>query len=290
MNARLEKVEVKEIVLHPFGGLARLKREPDNPRAEFRIAIAGPVASFLISLVFLILTSASNNIGTKLLTPLLFLLFFWNILLAVFNLFPGYPLDGGRVLRAFLWKRGRDLDEATILTGRAGQIIAIALMIFGLFTTIIQGDITGLWIVLVGLFLYDSANGIVKQINRAAKTRVEEAMSPPVSIAPDATVQHFIDRVLPLYRQTVFPVAKDRRLYGVLTLEDLKSVPRAECNEKKIQDVMRPITTDYFVDVGSLLSDAQILLRENGIGALGVIDDKGNLVGFLKRGKIRRAD
>ncbi|MGI8554944.1 MAG: M50 family metallopeptidase, partial [Pyrinomonadaceae bacterium] len=90
--ARLEKVEVTEIVLHPFGGLARLRREPDNPRAEFRIAIAGPVASFLISLVFLLLTSASNNIGTNLLTPLLFLLFFWNILLAVFNLFPGYPL------------------------------------------------------------------------------------------------------------------------------------------------------------------------------------------------------
>lgn len=288
--ARFEQVEVVEIVLHPFGGLARLKRQPDNPRAEFRIAIAGPVASFLIAVVFLILTSVSNSIGTNLITPLFFLLFFWNILLAVFNLFPGYPLDGGRILRAFLWKRGKDLNEATILTGRAGQIIAIALAIFGLYTTLIRGDITGLWIVLVGFFLYDAANGIIKQTNAAEKIIVAEAMSPPVSLAPDQTVQHFIDHVLPLYRQTVFPVAKDTHLYGMLSLEDLKSVPRNAWNEKKIQEVMRPITADYFIEADSLLSDAKISMSENGIGALGVVDDKGQLVGFLLRGKIRQQD
>ncbi|MGI9034818.1 MAG: CBS domain-containing protein, partial [Pyrinomonadaceae bacterium] len=207
-----------------------------------------------------------------------------------FNLFPGYPLDGGRVLRAVLWKRGRDLNEATILTGRAGQIIAIALMIFGLFTTIIRGDLTGLWIVLVGLFLYDAARSIVKQTNQTKEIRVAEVMSPPVAVAPETTVQHFIDHVLPLYRQTIFPVAKGKQLYGMLALEDLKALPRNRWNETKAREVMRPITADYFVDAALLLSDAQILLRENGIGALGVIDEKGNLVGFLKRGKMRRAD
>lgn len=288
--ARFEQVEVIEIVLHPFGGLARLKREPDNPRTEFRIAIAGPVASFLIALVFLILTSASNSIGTNLITPLFFLLFFWNILLAVFNLFPGYPLDGGRILRAFLWKRGKDLNEATILTGRAGQIIAIALAFFGLYTTLVGGDITGLWIVLVGFFLYDAANGIIKQTNATEKITVAEAMSPPVSLAPDATVQYFIDHILPLYRQTIFPVAKDRNLYGMLSLEDLKSVSRSVWNEKKIQDVMRPITADYFIEADALLSDAKISMNDNGIGALGVVDGQGLLVGFLQRGRTRRPD
>lgn len=290
VTARLERVEVMEIVLHPFGGLARLKREPDNPRAEFRIAIAGPVASFLISLFFLALTSISNNVGTNLLSPLFFLLFFWNIMLAVFNLFPGYPLDGGRVLRAFLWKRGKNLNEATILTGRAGQIIAIALMIFGLFTTIIQGDITGLWIVLVGLFLYDAANGIIKQINESEKVRVEEVMLPPFSIEPETTIQHFIDHVLPLHRQTVFPIVRDKQLYGMLTLEDLKSLPRTEWHKTKAKEAMRPITAEHFTDSDSLLSDAQALMNENGIGALGIIDSKGNMVGFLQRGKLRRFD
>ncbi|MGI8494935.1 MAG: M50 family metallopeptidase [Pyrinomonadaceae bacterium] len=289
--ARLENVEVTEIVLHPFGGLARLRREPDNPRTEFRIAIAGPAASFLLSLVFLGLMLLSSNIGTAVLTPLLFLLFFWNMLLAVFNLFPGYPLDGGRILRAFLWKRGRELNEATILTGRAGQIIALALIIFGLFITLVRGDFfTGLWTVLVGLFLYDAAAGIIRQTGEIETITVGEIMSLPVPVAPDADVLHFVDRVLPLYRQTVFPVAKDKQFYGILMLEDLKKLPREDWHKTKIQDVMRPIEAGYFVDKDVLFSDARILMKENGIGALGVVDEQGGLVGFLRRGSIRKAD
>lgn len=287
--ARFEGVEVTEIVLHPFGGLARLKREPDNPRTEFRIAIAGPAASFLIALVFLGLMLLSNNIGTNVLTPSLFLLFFGNLLLAVFNLFPGYPLDGGRVLRAFLWKRGRDLNEATVLTGRAGQIIALALIVFGLFIAFVRGDFyTGLWTVLVGLFLYDAAAGIIKQTGESERIKVEDVMSLPISVAPDSTVYQFINHTLPLYRQTAFPVARDKQLYGVLLLEDLKKLAREEWNKTKIQDVMRPITTDYFVEAGTLLPNARKLMRQNGIGTLGVIDAQGNLVGFLQRGKIRK--
>jgi CBS domain-containing protein len=231
----------------------------------------------------------SNNIGTAFLTPSLFLLFFGNLLLAVFNLFPGYPLDGGRVLRAFLWKQGKELNEATILTGRAGQVIAIALIAFGLFITVIRADyFTGLWTVLVGLFLYDAAAGIVKQIGVAEIVKVAEVMSPPVSVAPDSTVLQFIDRILPLYRQTAFPVAGNRQLYGLLLLEDLKSLARADWHKTKIQDVMRPVTTDYFIETEALLSDAKRLMRENGVGAVGVIDAQGNLVGFLQRGKIRK--
>lgn len=288
--ARFEGVEVVEIVLHPFGGLARLRREPDNPRAEFRIAIAGPAASFLMALIFLGLMLVSTNIGTAVLTPLLFLLFFWNLLLAVFNLFPGYPLDGGRILRAFLWKRGRELNEATILTGRAGQIIAIALIVFGLFIAFIKGDFfTGLWTVLVGLFLFDAAAGIIRQTGEIENIKVSEVMSLPIPIAPDSNVSHFIDHILPLYRQTVFPVAKDKNFYGVLKLEDLKKLPRESWHTTKIQNAMRPIETNYFVEKDVLLSVAQKTMRENGIGAVGVVDEQGKLIGFLHRGKITKA-
>ena len=156
--ARMEGIGILDIILHPFGGMARMHREPDTPRAEFRIAIAGPAASFLIGLVFLALMSGSNALGTKALSPLFFLLFFSNILLAVFNLFPGYPLDGGRVLRAFLWRRGKDLNEATAITGRFGQIIAVVLMIFGFYVALVRGDFfTGLWTIVVGGFLFDGS-------------------------------------------------------------------------------------------------------------------------------------
>lgn len=288
--ARLEGVEVTEIVLHPFGGLARLRHEPDNPRAEFRIAIAGPVANFLLALFFLGLMLLSNAIGTIVLSPLFFLLFFLNLLLAIFNLFPGYPLDGGRVLRAFLWKRGKDLNEATILTGRAGQIIGITLLVLGLFVTFVRADFfTGVWTVLVGLFLYDAAAGIIKQIGQKQMVRVGEVMSLPISVAPDSMVLHFVDHILPLYRQVAFPVAKDKHLYGILTLEDLKKLPRPDWHKTKIQDVMRPITINYFVEAETPLSDARKLMSENGVGAVGVIDAQGSLVGFLQGGRIRRA-
>jgi CBS domain-containing protein len=225
------------------------------------------------------------------LSPLFFLLFFLNLLLAIFNLFPGYPLDGGRVLRAFLWKRGKELNEATILTGRAGQIIGITLIILGAFVTLVRADFfTGLWTVLVGLFLYDAAAGVIKQIGKKQLVRVGGVMSLPISVAPDSLVLHFVDHVLPLYRQAAFPVAKDKQLYGILTLEDLKNLPRTDWHKTKIQDVMRPITIDYFVEIETLLSDARKLMNENGIGALGVIDAQGNLVGFLQSGRIRRPE
>ena len=130
--ARSEGIEVTDIVLHPFGGIARLRREPSTPGADFRIAIAGPGASFLVSALFFGLWAVSSRAGTELLTPLFFILFLLNFLLAIFNLFPGYPLDGGRVLRAYLWKKGSDLTEATILAGKFGKIIAGALVVLGI--------------------------------------------------------------------------------------------------------------------------------------------------------------
>lgn len=287
--ARMESVEVREIVLHPFGGLARFKTAPPTPRAEFRIAIAGPAASFLIALVFLALWGVANSLVLVVLAPFLFHLFFLNILLAVFNLFPGYPLDGGRVLRAYLWRRGYDLNNATVLTGRAGQIIAMALVVFGLFIALLRGDVfTGLWTLLVGLFLFDSAAGIIRQIEDTDKITVGEVMSLPISVAPDALISDFVDNVLPLARQTAFPVARKKQLYGFVVLEDLKQLDRTTWHKTKIQKVMRPVTPDHFTETTTALADARAMMRENDIGVLGIISDTGELVGFLQRGKIRR--
>lgn len=286
--ARRENVAVVEIVLHPFGGLTRFRREPDTPRAEFRIAIAGPLASFLLAFLFLILMKISGALGTNIVSPLFFLLFLWNLLLAVFNLFPGYPLDGGRVLRAYLWRRGTDLNEATVLTGRCGQIIAGALILFGTFITLVRSDFfTGFWTILVGVFLYDSASAIIRQIKEKERLIVEDVMQIPIPVSPQTDVLHFVDRVLPLYRQTTFPVAQNKQLYGILALEDLKKLPREDWHKTQIQTVMRPITPEYFVEPNTLLVEAREIMRENGVGAVGVIDAKGNLVGFIHSRKIR---
>jgi Zn-dependent protease len=287
--ARIEGVEVMEIILHPFGGLARFRREPDTPRAEFRIAIAGPVASFVLAVVFIALMSLVNWAGLSVLGFLFFLLGVWNFMLAVFNLFPGYPLDGGRVLRAYLWRSGKDLNEATVLTGRCGQVIGGVMIVFGLYTILATGDFfTGFWTILVGLFLYDAAKGIIREVRDFETLNVRELMQIPVPVPPGKSVWEFVEHILPLHRQAVFPVAENRQLYGTLMLEDLKSLPREKWHATEIRAVMRPVTPDHFIDADASLPEAQEQMRGNGIGAVSVIDTEGTLVGFLFRGRLRK--
>ena len=286
--ARAEGIESDEIVLHPFGGLTRLRREPDNPRAEFRIAIAGPSASFLIGVVALAGFYACSFAGWRATGAALSIVGFWNFTIAASNLLPGYPLDGGRVLRAFLWKRTGQLDDATRVAGLGGQLIGGALVVFGLYFYLWLGDaFTGLWLGLVGLFLFDAARAVTRPRRRGLRTAAE-AMAAPVSVEPDSTVGHFVDHVLALHRQEVFTVAREQRLHGILTLEDLKRLPRERWHHTRVRDVMRPVAEDLFVAPSTPLARAERLMNENGAGALAVVDDAGRLVGLLLRGRLRR--
>lgn len=287
--ARGEGLQVVEIVLHPFGGLARFARPPETARAEFRVAIAGPVASFALMLVFLGLLWASSYAGTDILSLLLFLLALANFMIAVFNLFPGYPLDGGRVLRAYLWKQGRDLDDATVLTGRCGQFIAVGLIVLGLFFAVLRGEFfTGFWALLAGFFLLDSASSIIREVQAEHHVLVEDVMSLPAPLSPDATLQHFIDEHLPLHRRTAFAVADGTRFLGMLVLEDLKSIERERFRTVLVREAMRPAASDHFVLTGTPISDARAVLESNRTGALAVLDDASRIVGLLHRGSVRK--
>jgi Zn-dependent protease len=289
LMARIEGIETEEIVLHPFGGLARLRSLPESPGAEFRIAVAGPAASFLFAVLALAAMAISNMGGYETAAAIFFFLFFGNLLLAVFNLFPGYPLDGGRVLRAFLWHRGGNISDATRTAGRFGQLIAFALIAFGVFIVLARRDLfTGLWTVLIGLFLLDAASGVVKNIEGLEQATVADAMSVPVMIEPDVLVSHFVDAILPMHRQTSFLVAHESRLHGILTLEDLKAVPRERWRQVRAREIMRPVSPLFFVASSTPIARANEIMQRNGIGALAVIDGSGALVGFLQRGQLKR--
>ena len=294
LMAKAEGIEIEEIVLHPFGGLARLKTQPQNPRAEFRIAVAGPAASFLFALLAFVgakIAALGNYEGT---VVVFFLIAAGNLLLALFNLFPGYPLDGGRVLRAMLWHRSGNIIEATRKAGICGVLIGGMLVLFGIYILIApnwratQHYFMGGWSILVGLFLLDTATKVVKSAHGASLLTVAEAMSPPFAIEPELTVTRLVDDVLPLHRQTSFPVAAKGRLQGILSLEDLKSLPRERWTTTRVQSVMRPVHASFFVEPSTTLDSAQELMKENGVGSIAVINTNGQLVGFLQRGKIRR--
>jgi len=289
LMGRTEGIEIEEIVLHPFGGLARLKTQPQNPKAEFRIAVAGPAASFVFSTVAfaaMILTAMLRfNFGTA----FFFFIGAGNLLLAVFNLFPGYPLDGGRVLRAIIWKRSGNIREATRIAGFCGQLMSLVLIAFGIYMAIaptFRAYFMGLWSVLVGVFLLGAATSVVRSVRPTATVR--EAMSPPVSLDPDLPINRFVDEILPLHRFPNFPVAHDRRLLGILSLADLKKIPRERWRSLRTREVMRTVNSSLFVPENATIESANELIEQNGIGAVAVVAGSGELVGFFRRGRLRK--
>ena len=292
LMGRAEGIEIEEIVLHPFGGLARLRNEPESPGAEFRIAVAGPAASFVFAAISFGFMVPAMLGGYRTAGGVLLLLGAGNLLLAVFNLFPGYPLDGGRVLRAILWRRTGDIKQATRLAGICGMLIAGVLIIFGTYMAIapsFRSYFMGFWSVLVGLFLFDAAYSVVKHVNRSSiQNIVSEAMSAPFSIDPDLLISQLVDTILPLHRQVAFPVAEDQRLHGMLSLQDLKSLPRERWRLTRAREVMRPIAPRFFVEPTATLEYAQELMKRNGIGSVAVVGKDGELVGFLQSGTFKR--
>jgi CBS domain-containing protein len=190
------------------------------------------------------------------------------------------------VLRAFLWKRYGKLEDATRVASLGGQLIGLALVVFGGYFYLKLGDpFMGLWLALVGFFLFDAARAVVRR--RKTLRTAGDAMTAPVSIEPDSTVSNFIDNVLPLHRQEAVAVARDQRLHGILTLRDLKELPRERWHTTRVRDVMRPVSPELFVAPQTPLARAERLMTENGAGALAVVNQAGELVGFLLRGRVR---
>jgi Zn-dependent protease len=289
LMARAEGVEMEEIVLHPFGGLARMRTQPASPRADFHIAIAGPAASFLFGALGLLAAFIASLWHFNTAVVIFFFIGCGNILLAVLNLFPGYPLDGGRVLRAILWHHSGNMAEATRMAGTCGILIAGTLTIFGLYMAIAWGALLmGLWTMLVGLFLLRIAYNIVKGARTVKAVTVGDVMGVPFTIEPDILISNLIDSVLALHRQPSFPVAESGRLYGILSLEDLKRLPRDSWHRTRARDVMRPVHPQFFVDPSATITHANRLMQNNGVGSLAVINHAGELIGFLQRGKLKR--
>lgn len=290
LAARLERVEIIDIQLHVFGGWTRLVGEPSTPLGEFRIAVAGPSASFVVGLAFFIclaLVEWLPHFEYKPMIERMFVyLFIGNLVLAMFNLLPGLPLDGGRALRAWLWHRSGNITQATKTSKRMGIAIAYMLSSFGLFSAAYWGDyLSGAWLVVVGFFLYNVARANER---RAAAVRVRgtigELMSaPPVGVPPDVTIDDFIERVLSSHRHTTFPVMRDGRLHGIVSLERLRAVPKDVWSRTLIREVMEPVNDTLFISSRASVPHAVHKLSKSAIGRLAVVDNEGLVVGYVSQ-------
>lgn len=228
--AKRNGIGVRGITLWLFGGVAELEGEADSPGAEVRIAGIGPLVSLVIGGVFeavAVLLAMSGRGGLVVGT------FAWlggiNLALAVFNVLPAAPLDGGRLLRAGLWKWRGDRTWAAVVAARAGRVLGWALIAFGLFQLLLGSGIGGLWLALIGWFLIGAAGAEQRQaeIGEALTgVRVSDVMSThPQIVPPDITVAEFIERYLFGFRHTVFPLAEDGRPVGLVSLDRVRQVP-----------------------------------------------------------------
>jgi len=282
LMARHEGVSVVAIVLHPFGGMTQFAEAPRDARAEFRIAAVGPAASFLLAVIFALAGAGAYYAAADILATILFTLSAGNLLLAVFNMLPGYPLDGGRVLRAYFLRTGKDQAEATRRSAQFGKGIAYLLIAIGAVLMVLRVDIfAGLWAMLIGFFLLDSAKTAMLHAGVAREITAGDVMRLPVSVPPDITVQRFVDELLPMHRAKVFPVSSRGDLFGTLVLKELKKRPRGEWRELRIEDVMIPIRREHFVGQNTPMDIVREVVRTNGIGAVSVVDERGKLVGVL---------
>ena len=280
--ARTYGLEVRGITLHVFGGVAHLEEDAPTPRAEFLIAVAGPLTSFGIAAV-LWLVLVSGAVGSPHAVAVIDYLRFINVAVGAFNLIPGFPLDGGRVLRALLWAWQGSAARATWLAARVGTAFAFGLMGLGVLQILGGALVGGFWTILIGLFLRSAADASYAQVAlREALDRlpVRDIMTRDVqTVPPDASVAELGERFW-AHHVTSFPVVGDGTVRGIASVHDLAKIPEERRVQAHVADVMRPLDADLAVRSGDPVMDAMAKAARNRLGRLAVIDD-GRLVGYL---------
>jgi Zn-dependent protease/predicted transcriptional regulator len=283
--ARKYGVTINGITLFIFGGVAQIEDEPPSPQAEFSMAIAGPLASIVLGLIFFGLSRmmSSFNVSAVLHGPL-FYLAIMNGALTVFNIIPAFPLDGGRILRSFIWHRNNDLVAATRISSRIGSIFGLALISTGLVFVIMRSFIGGIWWFLIGLFLSNAARSSYQNVlmrgalkgQKTSRFMQKDLIVVPHNISIETLVNEYIYR----YNFKIFPVMAENRLIGCVTTKLLKTVPRAEWGKRKVMDIAEQCTTENSVTPDTDAYTVLGIMRRSGNSRLLVIQ-KGKLTGII---------
>jgi Zn-dependent protease len=282
--ARHHGIGIASITLFVFGGVSQMKEEPRQARQELQIAIVGPVVSLVLAVVFGILSrlAAAGGEPTGLAVVLTYLALV-NLLVAVFNMLPAFPLDGGRVLRAILWSRSGDLMRATTTAARVGRVLALGLIGFGVLR-LLGGNFGGVWLMLIGWFIMQAGSaGLAQASLRQALggLRVRDVMTTEITTVPaDATVHDLIEDYFIRYTYGGYPVVSNGRVVGLVTLHELRNTPPETRTATGVERVMVPLAPRLVVDPGTPVIDALNRMTTSGAGRL-VVLDQDRLVGLI---------
>ena len=287
--ARWRGLDARSITLFLFGGVSNLGGEAKQPSTEFLVAIVGPLSSLAIAAVAF---AAATVLGPESAAGVVAgYLAFVNLLLAGFNLLPGFPLDGGRVLRAIVWNATNSLRRGTEVAAMVGRLVAYGLLLFGVLR-ILNGELfAGLWIGAIGWFLSNAASASVQQVvldQRLSGLRVRDVLRPdPTSVPPGMTVAELIDQVILPGSRRATPVI-DGRIVGIVTLGDVGKVPAEARASTTVAEIMGGGETLVTVAPGDTLRRAMEALAEGDYEQLPVVDESGRHLGLLTRADILR--
>ena len=234
--------KVRNITLFLFGGVAQITEEPKKPWREFTLALIGPLASLALAFVFLILSLILSGTSDPI-RALLSYLATINLVLAIFNLLPGFPMDGGRVLRSIIWKMTGNLRKATRIASLTGQAFAFFLIFLGILQ-IFRANLTGLWLIFIGWFLHSAAVRGYHQVlveSLLKGVRAEELMSRDFeTVTADLPVQSLVDDYILKKKERVFLVSDKGNLKGIVCLDDVKATPKENWPETRVGEIMTP--------------------------------------------------
>ncbi len=278
------KIPVSSISLFVFGGVSQIEAEPASAKVEFLMAVAGPLVSFALAGVFglLQLAFAASTPALALVRYLAYI----NVALGVFNLIPGFPLDGGRVFRSIVWGMTGSLRRATTVAGNLGRFIGFLFILFGVYQAIGGNFVNGLWIGFIGWFLEGAALSQVQQQrihDLLAGRKVSQAMSTAYTpIPPDISVQELVDRHILGSAQRSFVVEDGDRVAGLLTMHCIKEVPREQWPTTSAGRVMIPLAKVKRTTPDTELWAAMEEMNRDGVNQLPVMTD-GRILGMLRR-------
>jgi Zn-dependent protease len=235
------------ITLFIFGGVAEMTDKPPSPKAEGVMSIVGPLASYFLSAVFYIFYSVAVGLNASpALTGVLAYLSFINLALATFNLIPGFPLDGGRVLHAFLWAWKKDLRLATRIASTIGCICAGLMIMFGLLSLFTGYAFTGMWWCLLGFFLWTASRTeymgtVIHELLKDLPVR-RFMKSDPITDPPDISIHEFVDDYVYHYPHTLYPVMTDGHVTGCISVDRVRSLPRKDWDRQSVRYLLTDCT------------------------------------------------
>lgn len=287
--AMAKGIPVRSITLFIFGGVAQISQEASRPSTEFLVAVAGPAASALIALFFGGVWYLSHG-HFEMLSALAEWLGDINLLLALFNLVPGFPLDGGRILRSIVWGASRDFNKATRVAATLGRIVAYMFIMSGIGAAIWGGNLlNGLWIGFIGWFLLTAAQRSYQQIvlreSLSGVTANDLMTKDCPRVPPGITLSKFLDDyVLPAGRHCFLVMDQDM-LRGVITLHEVNRIPRANWEQTRLEEVMLPLERLRWVRPDQDIMKILEHMDREGISQVPVVD-QGRLLGMVGRQEI----